>query len=758
MKFKNQFIAILIANVSLIPIQAMAEKREYNLIVDDAKISINGRVLKGMNINGQVPAPLLEFNEGDDAVINVKNNSSEITSLHWHGLLVPAEMDGVPGLNGFMGIKPNESFTYKFKIRQSGTYWYHSHSDAQEARGLYGPLIIYPKEGEKTKEHIILLSDFTDEQPKKILNNLKANAGHYNINRRTIGDFAADIKKFGLKATAQDRASWGKMRMDPTDLADVTGYEFLINGKHNNELQTFIAKPFEKTRLRIINGSAMTYFDFKIPDMKLKVIAADGRDIEPFEVDELRIAVAETYDVEIIPNDKAHAIIATAMDKTGQAIAYIAPQNGMKSPIPKIGQRPILNMNDMGMGGMDMSQMDHSKMSQEEMAKMHAQMNHSMSHGNILGNDGGKDGKERPYGWGNEFAPDLKILNYSDLKSKNPQSDIREAEREIIVRLGGNMEKYIWTINGQSGENIPPINLKYNERVKLIFVNESMMAHPMHLHGMYVQLNNGQEMEKLPDKHIVSVNPGQTYSVYLTANEIGEWSFHCHLLNHMVSGMMTKIVVAKYDGEITPTFDHSKHQNMDKIKHIHENGLFHRYDFEISKTENENLNWETNSWIGNDKNKIYLKGDGQGNEGELALLYGRLIHDFWDFQIGIGNEINGKSYGVFGFHGLAPYNLETDAHVKIGDDIFELAIESETKFYFSQKIYFEPKIKTIFNLNDNFENNAGIKEFEYGLSANYKITPYLIPFIGINANQNYNSRLGPNDYERNIALGIRLWF
>lgn len=754
---KKKLFLILVSSASLLPIYAFAQTREYNLVVDDAKIAINGRVLKGMNINGQVPAPLLEFNEGEDAVIHVKNNSSEITSLHWHGLLVPGEMDGVPGLNGFKGIKPNESFTYKFKIRQNGTYWYHSHSDAQEARGLYGPLIIYPKDSEKPNQHIILLSDFTDEQPKKILNNLKANAGHYNINRRTFGDFAADVKKFGLKAASQDRAAWGKMRMDPTDFADVTGYEFLINGKHNSEKQSFITKAGEKTRLRIINGSAMTYFDFKIPDMKLKVIAADGRDIEPFEVDELRIAVAETYDVEIMADDKAHTIIAQSMDKTGQAIAYIAPQKGMFAPIPEIGKRAVLNMNDMGMQGMDMSQMDHSKMSDDEMAKMHAAMGHSMSHGNVLGNDGGKDGKGRTYGWGSEFDPNLKILNYSDLKSKNIQPDIREAEREIIVRLGGNMEKYIWTINGQSGENIPPINLKYGERVKLIFVNESMMAHPMHLHGMFVQLNNGQEMEKLPDKHIVSVNPGQTYSVYLTANEIGEWSFHCHLLNHMVSGMMTKVVVAKYDGQITPE-NHHNHSNSDGPKHIHENNWFHRYDFEISKSANKDINWETYSWIGSDLNKIYLKAEGAGDEGEISLMYGRLIHDFWDFQIGIGNEINGKSYGVLGFHGLAPYNIETDAHLKIGDDKLELEIESETKFYISQKFYFEPQAKAIFNLNDDFENNAGLKEFEYGLSANYKITPYFIPFIKAEAAQNYNSRFDANDYERNIALGFRLWF
>lgn len=759
MNLSKKLLITTVFGLSLSSQCAFAATREYNLVVENAKISINGRTLKGMNINGQVPAPKLEFTEGDDAIIHVKNNSSEITSLHWHGLLVPAEMDGVPGLNGFGGIKPGESFTYRFHIRQNGTYWYHSHSDAQEARGLYGPLIIYPKDTPKTPEQVILLTDFTDEQPKDILNNLKANAGHYNNNRRTLGDFIADANKFGLKAAAKDRAAWGKMRMDPTDIADVTGYEFLINGKHNNENQTFIAKAGEKTKLRIINGSAMTYFDFRVDGLKLRVLAADGRDVEPFEVDEIRVAVAETYDVEIVPDDKAHAIIAQSMDKSGQAIAKIAPNENMAIEIPKIGKRPILTMNDMGMGGMDMSQMDHSKMSPEEMQKMHEAMGHSMSHGETLGNEGGKDGKGRSFGWGNDHDPTLKVLDYSDLKSKNIQSDVRETDREIIVRIGGNMEKYIWTINGQSGENIPPINLKYGERVKLIFKNESMMAHPMHLHGMFVQLNNGQDMERLPDKHIVSVLPGQTYSVYLTANEIGEWSFHCHLLNHMVAGMMTKIVVAKYDGEV-PVSDHSNHNEMAAkgVKHIHENVLFHRYDLDLSKSANQDLEWKTLSWIGNDKHKIYLKGEGQGNEGDISLLYSRLIADFWDFQIGAGSQINGKAYGIAGFYGLAPYNIETNAHLMLGNNLANVELEGETKFYLNQKWFLEPSFKTKINLAKNNEFDAGLNEIKYGISANYKITPKFIPYIGLEAKQNYNSKFGSNDYQRKIAMGIRFWF
>lgn len=725
----------LLSFVSLFPLYAHAEVREYNLEIKDKTIVVNGRSLKGMAINGQVPAPRLDFTEGDDAVINVTNHSSETTSLHWHGLLVPAEMDGVPGLNYFGGIKPNESFTYKFKIRQSGTYWYHSHSGGQEARGLYGPLIIAPKEENQNvkNDYTLLLSDFSNEQPSKVLNKLKTQAENYNQHQRTLGDFIADAKVFGTKATLQDRLAWSKMRMSPTDLADVTGYDFIINGKHNNEKQTFIAKKGEPTKLRLINGSAMTFFDFKVPDLKMTVVAADGQDVKPFDVDELRIGVAETYDVIVTPKeDKAYALYAESMDRTGYAIANLAPQNGMIADVPAMKKRAILTMSDMGMGnmsGMDMSNMDMSPMSHDTMPQK------SMNMGKTLGDDGGFDGKGRSFGWGSEFPADEKVLSYSDLASLKEQKDQRPADRTIDVVLGGNMDRYIWTINGKTGNEAKPINLKYGERVKLHFVNNTMMAHPMHLHGMFVQLDNGQDMAHLPNKHIVIIPPGQSYDAYLTANEIGEWSFHCHLLYHMGNGMMTTVVVAKYDGD-KPEGDnmHKPDSNMSSMMAMHEGGdnnIFKSFKFEAAKNLNDkDINYDFDALIGIDKNKLRLRNFGERNNGDIWGLYSHYISDYWNLEAGIGSEYNNpKAYFIAGIRGKAPYNIETDAHLIANNNKQYIFTENSIGFNITNKIYFEPKLEAIINLKKNNEMGEGLASAKLDLKAYYKITPQFRPYF-----------------------------
>lgn len=546
--------------------------REYDLVIDDARIEIAGRVTDGMMINGQLPGPTLRFTEGEEAVIHVRNDSDAPTSLHWHGLFVPAEMDGSPGFSGFQAIQPGRSFTYRFTIRQHGTYWYHSHSGGQEQMGLYAPLIIEPATAETNppdRDYVVFLSDFTSEHPDRILNNLKVDSGYYNNHHRTIGDFFRDARTFGFGAALQDRLAWGQMRMDPTDIADVTNYTFLLNGHPATDNTSFLFRPNERVRLRLINGSAMTYFDFRIPGLKLTVVAADGRDVEPVEVDELRIAVAETYDIIVEPReDAAYTIFAESMDRSGYARGTLAPRLGMEAAIPEMRPRAILTMADMGMShgdasadmpmdhsrmdhGADHGAMDHSQMGQMDHSAMgqsaDSHQGHDISSG--LGANGGVDGSGRPYGWGSEFPADARVLTYADLASATPQRDTRPAEREIIVRLGGNMERYNWTINGQSMEDAPPINLAFGERARLTFINETMMAHPMHLHGMFVQLENGMPTERLPDKHIVSVAPGQTYSVLLTADQSGEWAFHCHLLYHMNAGMMSRVVVARSDGQ-----------------------------------------------------------------------------------------------------------------------------------------------------------------------------------------------------------------
>ena len=546
-----RLIAALLASALAAP----AAAEEYHLTIDDARIAIAGRVAEGMTINGQLPGPTLRFTEGDEAVIHVRNDSDAPTSLHWHGLIVPAAMDGAPGFSGFRAIEPGATFTYRFPVRQNGTYWYHSHSGGQEQMGLYAPLVIEPATAEANppdRDYVIFLSDFTTEQPDRILNNLKVDPGYYNYHHRTLGDFFADVRAFGLGAAFRDRMAWGQMRMDPTDIADVSNYTFLLNGAPPETNETFLFQPGERVRLRLINGSAMSYFDFRIPGLQITVVAADGRAVEPVAVDELRIAVAETYDVIVEPQaGDAYTLYAEAMDRSGYARATLAPRPGMQGEIPPMRPRAVLTMADMGMAHgqvaapMDHSGMGHAAMDQGASSDPHA--GHDMDAG--LGGEGGVDGAGRTFGWGSEFPADARVLSYADLAAAAPQADTRAPAREIVVRLGGDMERYVWTINGHRMDSAPPIDLAYGERARLTFINETMMAHPMHLHGMFVQLENGMPAERLPDKHIVSVAPGQTYSALLTADQPGEWAFHCHLLYHMASGMMTRVVVARSDGQ-----------------------------------------------------------------------------------------------------------------------------------------------------------------------------------------------------------------
>jgi FtsP/CotA-like multicopper oxidase with cupredoxin domain len=499
---------------------APAQAREYSLEIARQAVNITGHPVEKVTVNGGIPAPTLRFTEGEEAIIHVTNHMNVPTSIHWHGLIIPGAMDGVPGFNGFPGIKPGETFTYRFKIKQTGTYWYHAHTTGQEQDGLYGSLIFAPagKDPIRTdRDYMIVLSDFTEESAAEIQGNLKMDSDYYATARRTVGDFFDDVKAKGFDKAWKDAKDWGQMRMAKTDLADVTGYTFLINGKSPDQNWTGIFKSGERVRLRFVNASSMSFFDLRIPGLKMKVVQADGQGVEPVKVDEFRIAPAETYDVVVTPpDDRAYTIAVEPIDRTGFALGTLAPREGMKGPTPTQRPRALLTMGDMGMS-MDMSGMS---MSMEDMKS----------------------------GWADAATPPgEKALSYADLRYAGIQKDTRQPERTIDVRLGGNMERYIWTINGKKFSDAEPLRLRYGERVRLKFTNETMMAHPMHLHGMFVQLENGQPAEKLPNKHTVIVPPGQSYSVLLTADEAGEWAFHCHLLYHMLSGMMTKVVVAKLD-------------------------------------------------------------------------------------------------------------------------------------------------------------------------------------------------------------------
>ena len=524
-KLKHQTVIGKLAIISFVMVAILhfnlAFAKTYHLDIARKEINLTGKSVKKITINGTIPGPVLRFEEGEDVVINVTNHLDEDTSIHWHGFLLPAQMDGVPGANGFDGIKPNQTFTYRFKIRQSGTYWYHSHSNAQEQDGHYGAIVITPKKPDPIKvdaDYVVLLSDFSEETPEQIMTNLKSDSAYYNKSQRTVGDFFSDIKNLGFKNAWQNLQGWGEMRMSPTDLADVSGYTFLMNGKNSQQNWTGLFKAGQKVKLRFINAAAMSFFDVRIAGLKMLVVAADGQNIEPVLVDEFRFGIAETYDVIVEPEDKPYTIVAEPIDRSGFALGTLSPKLGLKGEQPQHRPRALLTMADMNM---------------EEMMKEMPNMD--------MSNQGNQDS-----GWANAGTPaGNKALNYSDLKYLGKQKDLRQPDKEIAIVLGGNMERYIWTINGKKYDGKSLITLKYNERVRLKFTNQTMMAHPMHPHGMFMQLENGQAMDKLPNKHTIIIPPGQSVSALLTANEEGQWVFHCHLLYHMMSGMMTDLVVEK---------------------------------------------------------------------------------------------------------------------------------------------------------------------------------------------------------------------
>jgi len=562
---------------AIVALAAPAWAASYDLVIARQRVNITGRPQNAITINGQLPGPVLRFREGETATVRVTNRMKQATSVHWHGILLDAGKDGVPGFNGFKGVAPGETYTYQFPLKQNGTYWYHAHSATQEQAGHYGAIVVDPAGGPAIRtdqDYVVMFSELTREDPDRILRNLKVDPGYYNYRKRTVGDFLRDARKFGFSAAARDRAAWGAMRMDPTDLADVGGYTLLVNGKAPRTNETFLFKPGQSVRLRFINASAMSFLDVRIPGLKLKVVSADGRDVEPVAVDEFRLSPAETYDVLVEPKtDQAFTIFAESIDRTAYARATLAPRPGMEAAIPPPRPRAILTMTEMGhdMAGMDhaarapagepamdpnmpgmdadMAGMDHAAAKPEGLPRIDYGMGAAAM---SAPEEGSFDGSGHVYGWASGAPEGSRVLSYADLRSATPQADVRPPGREIVVRLGGNMERYIWTINGRKFEDAEPIALRYGERVRMTFINESMMAHPMHLHGMFVQLENGQPMDRLPDKHVVTVAPGKSYSVLISADAPGEWAFHCHLLYHMASGMMQQVVVAKLDRDAAP--------------------------------------------------------------------------------------------------------------------------------------------------------------------------------------------------------------
>ncbi|NQV44769.1 MAG: copper resistance system multicopper oxidase [Rhodospirillales bacterium] len=540
--------------------EAMAET--YTLSVDPITIDTGEFQREGIGYNGASPGPVLRFKEGEDVTINVTNNLNETTSVHWHGLILPYQMDGVPTIS-YDGIEPGETFTYTFPIVQSGTYWFHSHSGFQEPDGAYGAIIIESKNREPFKydrEYVVQLTDSHPDAGARIMRNLKMMPDYYNRQQQTLGDFLDDSETNGHDATVADRMAWGEMRMMATDIEDVQGFVPLINGKSPSQNWTGLFKPGERVRLRFINSSAMAYFDIRIPGLKMTVVSADGNNVQPVTVDELRIAVAETYDVIVRPTeDMAYTVFAESMGRSAYARGTLAPREGMTADVPVLRERPLLTMADMGMAHGDMAGMDHSNMDMDQMEQSDMTgMDHSsmdmdqMEQSDMAGMDHSNMAGMMPpadpfYAPGSGLLPVAaeeggKFLSYADLKAQKPLYEHRAATREIELRLTGNMERYVWSINGKKYSDEEEIRLTYGERVRFKFVNETMMTHPMHLHGMWSILDTGADKWN-PVKHVISVAPGTTVYTETEVDAPGQWAFHCHLSYHAASGMFRKIVV-----------------------------------------------------------------------------------------------------------------------------------------------------------------------------------------------------------------------
>ena len=542
--------------------------RDFDLAIDAAQVNYTGRVRPAITVNGSLPAPILRWREGDTVTLRVANRLRDTSSVHWHGILLPANMDGVPGLS-FDGIPPGETFVYRFQLRQSGTYWYHSHSMFQEQAGLYGAIVIDPLQPPPfhyDREHVVLLSDWTDLDPAALFRRMKKMSDHDNTYKRTVGDFARDAREHGLAATLRDRGQWGRMRMTPTDLSDINAhtYTYLLNGAAPAGNWTGLFRSGEKVLLRFINGSAMSYFDVRIPGLKMTVVAADGQYIHPVSVDEFRIAVAETFDVIVEPSGQdAYTIFAQDMGRTGYARGTLAVREGLSAPVPAPDPRVILTMDDMGHGGMDHNSHGASKNTMPEgscgASMGMAGMDHS-GHG-MAGMDA--SGAAHPASeTGNPLidmqsmtgTPRLddpgiglrdngrRVLRYADLKSLFDDPDGRDPSRTVELHLTGHMEKFAWSFNGQKFMDAEPLRLNYGERMRITLVNDTMMTHPIHLHGLWSDLED-ERGEFQVRKHTIDMPPGTRRSYRVRADALGRWAYHCHLLYHMEAGMMREVRV-----------------------------------------------------------------------------------------------------------------------------------------------------------------------------------------------------------------------
>jgi len=552
-------------------IRRLDPRSRYDLDIAYQPFYLNGRkeAVQATAINGTVPGPLMHWREGDTVELNVTNSlmDTEHSSIHWHGILVPFAMDGVPGVN-FAGIRPGETYTYRYKLVQSGTYWYHSHSAFQEQTGTYGPLVIEPRGGDTIRadrDYTVMLSDWTSDGPHAAFRNVTMNDGYYNYQQRTVGDLFKDFKERGIRDTVADRLAWGKMRMSPVDLAGITGaeYTYLMNGLVPDSNWTALFNPGETVRLRFINSAAMSTFDVRIPGLDMQVVMVDGKAVKPVDIHEFRISVAETYDVLVrLKKDQPFTIFAESLDRSGYARGTLSPQMGLSAPVPELRERPVRTLDDIGMGMMGKKifggdEMDHGSMKMDS-GKQHGPETATPDIPGPVGPEpfvpednvnaamiimNPKDRIAEPgIGLGDDG---WKVLTHADLVSNAPQQYKPEVDREMTINITANMERFMFSFDGKKYSEHPgPYNFRHNERLRLWLVNHTMMEHPIHLHGMWMQIENGQPHDNIPYKHTILVKPGEKISALITPIEKGDWAFHCHLLYHMEAGMFQVVRVS----------------------------------------------------------------------------------------------------------------------------------------------------------------------------------------------------------------------
>ena len=522
---------------------------QFDLSMGYQPVNFTGKHRFATAVNGSVPAPVLRWKEGDRVTLNVSNALDVDTSIHWHGIILPSGMDGVPHISdGFSGIKPGETFHYAFDVQQSGTYWYHSHSAFQEQTGAYGAIVIDPIEPEPfryDRDYVVMMSDWSDEKPEHIYSNLKKLSDYYNRRERTVGDLWRDLRKKGWSQTKNERAMWNRMRMSDRDISDVTGYtySFLMNGQMPADGWVGLFKKGEKVRLRLINSSAMTFFDVCIPGLKMTVVTADGQYVEPVTVDEIRLGVAETYDVIVEPSDdRAYTLFAQAIDRSGYARGTLTPDPALRAEVPEMDPAPILTHMDMGMNmsmsGMNMAGMDHSKMKMGGAGGLEHNATEYGPHIDMVADDPQYRLDDPGVGLRNNGR---RVLTYADLRHLYRTPDPRDPEREIELHLTGNMSRYMWSIDGIKFADAEPLRMNYGERLRITLVNDTMMNHPIHLHGVWSDLETGDDAH-IPRKHTVIVQPGSKISYRVTADAMGGWAYHCHLLYHM-PGMFRHVII-----------------------------------------------------------------------------------------------------------------------------------------------------------------------------------------------------------------------